>query len=45
MVEHKKYNFSVNDVSEVYSGAGGQLWELLMGEQFALVDGARLKST
>lgn len=33
MVEHKKYDFSVNDVSEVYAGPGGQLWELLMGEQ------------
>lgn len=33
MAEHKKYNFSVNDVSEVYAGPGGQLWELLMGEQ------------
>ena len=31
--EHKKYNFSVGDVSEVYSGPGGKLWELLMGEQ------------
>ena len=29
----KKYNFSVNDVSEVYAGPGGKLWELLMGEQ------------
>ena len=45
MAEHKKYDFSVNDVSEVYSGAGGKLWELLMGEQFALVDGEKLKST
>ena len=33
MVEHKRYNFSVNDVSEVYAGPGGKLWELLMGEQ------------
>ncbi|MFX0071071.1 MAG: class I SAM-dependent methyltransferase [Candidatus Hermodarchaeota archaeon] len=33
MVDHKKYNFSVNDVSEVYAGPGGKLWELLMGEQ------------
>lgn len=33
MVEHKKYDFSVNDVSEVYAGPGGKLWELLMGEQ------------
>lgn len=31
--EHKKYNFSVGDVSEVYAGPGGKLWELLMGEQ------------
>jgi sarcosine/dimethylglycine N-methyltransferase len=30
---HKIYDFSVNDVSEVYAGAGGKLWELLMGEQ------------
>ena len=30
---HKKYDFSVNDVSEVYAGPGGKLWELLMGEQ------------
>jgi len=29
----KKYNFSVWDVSEVYAGPGGKLWELLMGEQ------------
>jgi SAM-dependent methyltransferase len=33
MSEHKKYDFSVNDVSEVYAGPGGKLWELLMGEQ------------
>ncbi|MFX1448950.1 MAG: class I SAM-dependent methyltransferase [Promethearchaeota archaeon] len=33
MREHKKYDFSVNDVSEVYAGPGGKLWELLMGEQ------------
>ncbi|MBD3339571.1 MAG: methyltransferase domain-containing protein [Candidatus Lokiarchaeota archaeon] len=33
MSDHKKYNFSVNDVSEVYAGPGGKLWELLMGEQ------------
>ena len=33
MAEYKKYDFSVNDVSEVYAGPGGQLWELLMGEQ------------
>ena len=30
---HKKYNFSVYDVSKVYAGPGGKLWELLMGEQ------------
>ncbi len=30
---HKLYDFSVNDVSEVYAGPGGKLWELLMGEQ------------
>ncbi|MFW9949454.1 MAG: class I SAM-dependent methyltransferase [Candidatus Thorarchaeota archaeon] len=29
----KKYNISVWDVSEVYAGPGGKLWELLMGEQ------------
>ena len=29
----KKYNFSVWDVTEVYAGPGGKLWELLMGEQ------------
>ena len=33
MVDHKRYDFSVNDVSEVYAGPGGKLWELLMGEQ------------
>jgi len=33
MVKHKIYDFSVNDVSEVYAGPGGKLWELLMGEQ------------
>lgn len=33
MFEHKKYDFSVNDVSEVYASEGGKLWELLMGEQ------------
>ena len=33
MVDHKKYDFSVNDVSAVYAGPGGKLWELLMGEQ------------
>ncbi|MDY6964731.1 MAG: methyltransferase domain-containing protein [Halobacteriota archaeon] len=32
-VVHKKYNFSVGDVSEVYAGPGGKLWELLMGEE------------
>lgn len=30
---YKKYDFSVFDVSEVYAGPGGKLWELLMGEQ------------
>lgn len=29
----KKYDFSVWDVSQVYAGPGGKLWELLMGEQ------------
>jgi sarcosine/dimethylglycine N-methyltransferase len=29
----KKYDFSVYDVSQVYAGSGGKLWELLMGEQ------------
>ena len=29
----KIYDFSVWDVSEVYAGPGGKLWELLMGEQ------------
>ncbi len=33
MTDGKKYDFSVNDVSEVYAGPGGKLWELLMGEQ------------
>ena len=33
MSKHRKYDFSVNDVSEVYAGPGGKLWELLMGEQ------------
>jgi len=33
MGDHKRYDFSVNDVSEVYAGPGGKLWELLMGEQ------------
>jgi SAM-dependent methyltransferase len=32
-MKHKIYDFSVNDVSEVYAGPGGKLWELLMGEQ------------
>lgn len=30
---HKKYDFSVDDVSKVYAGPGGKLWESLMGEQ------------
>jgi SAM-dependent methyltransferase len=30
---HETYDFSVNDVSAVYAGPGGNLWELLMGEQ------------
>lgn len=30
---HDHYNFSVNDVSAVYAGPGGKLWELLMGEE------------
>jgi ubiquinone/menaquinone biosynthesis C-methylase UbiE len=33
MKGYKKYDFSVFDVSKVYAGPGGQLWELLMGEQ------------
>jgi SAM-dependent methyltransferase len=33
MGKHETYNFSVNDVSDVYAGPGGKLWELLMGEQ------------
>jgi ubiquinone/menaquinone biosynthesis C-methylase UbiE len=33
MVKHESYQFSVNDVSAVYAGPGGKLWELLMGEQ------------
>jgi ubiquinone/menaquinone biosynthesis C-methylase UbiE len=33
MVKHETYQFSVNDVSAVYAGPGGKLWELLMGEQ------------
>ncbi|MBD3197526.1 MAG: methyltransferase domain-containing protein [Candidatus Lokiarchaeota archaeon] len=32
-MNNKNYNFSVWDVSEVYAGPGGKLWELLMGEQ------------
>jgi ubiquinone/menaquinone biosynthesis C-methylase UbiE len=32
-MERKSYDFSVWDVSEVYAGPGGKLWELLMGEQ------------
>ncbi len=30
---YKQYDFSVNDVSAVYAGPGGKLWELLMGEE------------
>ncbi len=30
---HNQYDFSVNDVSAVYAGPGGKLWELLMGEE------------
>ncbi len=30
---NKEYDFSVDDVSAVYAGPGGKLWELLMGEQ------------
>jgi len=30
---NKQYDFSVNDVSAVYAGPGGKLWELLMGEE------------
>ncbi|MFW9876072.1 MAG: class I SAM-dependent methyltransferase [Candidatus Thorarchaeota archaeon] len=30
---HKKYDFSVYDISQVYAGPVGKLWELLMGEQ------------
>ncbi|MFX1496948.1 MAG: class I SAM-dependent methyltransferase [Promethearchaeota archaeon] len=32
-MKHKKYDFSVWDVSQFYAGSGGKLWELLMGEQ------------
>ncbi len=28
-----QYDVSVNDVSAVYAGPGGKLWELLMGEE------------
>jgi sarcosine/dimethylglycine N-methyltransferase len=30
---NRQYDFSVNDVSAVYAGSGGKLWELLMGEE------------
>jgi hypothetical protein len=30
---NRQYDFSVNDVSAVYAGPGGKLWELLMGEE------------
>ncbi|MGZ4860792.1 MAG: hypothetical protein ACXV8M_14615 [Candidatus Angelobacter sp.] len=30
---NKHYDFSVDDVSAVYAGPGGKLWELLMGEE------------
>ncbi|MGZ4941662.1 MAG: class I SAM-dependent methyltransferase [Halobacteriota archaeon] len=30
---NRHYDFSVNDVSAVYAGPGGKLWELLMGEE------------
>jgi len=30
---NRQYDFSVNDVSAVYAGLGGKLWELLMGEE------------
>jgi SAM-dependent methyltransferase len=32
-LDRKNYDFSVWDLSEVYAGPGGKLWELLMGEQ------------
>ena len=32
-MEHETYDFSVGDVSAVYAGPGGKLWEMLMGEQ------------
>jgi ubiquinone/menaquinone biosynthesis C-methylase UbiE len=32
-MNRKTYQFSVWDVTEVYAGSGGKLWELLMGEQ------------
>jgi ubiquinone/menaquinone biosynthesis C-methylase UbiE len=30
---NRQYDVSVNDVSAVYAGSGGKLWELLMGEE------------
>lgn len=33
MPSHKIYDFSVNDISQIYAGSGGKIWELLMGEQ------------
>jgi SAM-dependent methyltransferase len=33
MPRHKRYDFSVNDISGLYAGPGGKLWELLMGDQ------------
>ncbi len=30
---NRHYDFSVDDVSAVYAGPGGKLWELLMGEE------------
>ncbi|MGZ7130052.1 MAG: hypothetical protein ACXVIX_02690 [Halobacteriota archaeon] len=30
---NRHYDFSANDVSAVYAGPGGKLWELLMGEE------------
>lgn len=32
-IDKKTYDFSVWDVSKVYAGLGGKLWELLMGDQ------------
>ena len=29
----RKLDFTIGDVNEVYEGAGGILWEMLMGEQ------------